>query len=75
LGDDEEGLHRYLTRDNGSGIAPEYLGRIFLPFVKGKTGETGIGLTTVEKIVAVYGGEIRAYNDNGACFEFTLKDY
>ena len=75
LGDDEESLHRYLIRDNGSGIPPEYLGRIFLPFVKGKTGETGIGLTTVEKIVAVYGGEIRAYDDDGACFEFTLKDY
>ena len=75
LGDDEEGLHRYLIRDNGSGIPPEDLGRIFLPFVRGKTGETGIGLTTVEKIVAVYSGEIRAYNDNGACFELTLKDY
>jgi signal transduction histidine kinase len=29
----------------------------------------------VEKIVKAYGGEIRAYNDNGACFEFTLKDH
>ena len=75
LGDDELGAHRYLVRDNGSGVPPEELDKIFIPFFKGETGETGIGLSTVEKIVKVYGGEIRAYNDNGACFEFTLTDY
>jgi signal transduction histidine kinase len=75
LGDDENGLRQYLVRDNGSGIPPEDLDKIFLPYVKGKNGETGIGLSTVEKIVAVYGGEVRAYNDRGTCFRFTLKDY
>jgi len=29
----------------------------------------------VKKIVETYGGEIKAYNDNGACFEFTMRDY
>ncbi len=75
LGDDENGLHRYLLRDNGSGVRPEDLDEIFVPFFKGKTGETGIGLSTVVKIVKVYHGEIRAYVDNGSCFEFTLRDY
>lgn len=37
--------------------------------------ETKLITTTVEKFVAVYGGEIRAYNDRGACFEFTLHDF
>jgi PAS domain S-box-containing protein len=70
---DEPGEHRYLVRDNGPGIPLEDLKRVFLPFFeRGKTGETGIGLATVEKIVRVYGGAIRAYNDGGACFEFTL---
>ena len=69
------GAHRYLVRDNGSGIPPENIDRIFLPFFKGKTGGSGIGLSTVMKIVKLYGGEITAYNDNGASFEFTLKDY
>lgn len=74
LGDDRDGGHRYLFRDNGSGVAPENTGKIFQPFYSG-TNETGIGLATVAKIVKVYGGSIRAYNDNGACFEFVIRDY
>lgn len=46
----EEGeLHQYLVSDNGPGIPPEMIEDIFSPFVKGKTGGTGIGLATVEK--------------------------
>jgi signal transduction histidine kinase len=75
LGYEAEGGHSYLVRDNGSGISPEYIDRIFEPFFKGEPGGSGIGLSTVKKIVEVYGGEIRAYNDGGACFEFTLYDF
>jgi len=67
--------HRFLVRDNGQGIPEEILDDVFIPFVKAQSSGTGIGLSTVEKIVRTYGGEIRAYNDNGACFEFTLRDY
>lgn len=74
LGDDEDGAYRYLVRDNGPGIPPEALGELFEPFFKGEAGGTGIGLSIVEKVVSTYGGQIRAYNDNGACFEFTLMD-
>ena len=75
LGEDRTGGRRYLVRDNGSGITPGNLKKVFIPFFKGATGETGIGLSTVEKIVKIYGGRIRAYNDGGACFEFVLRDY
>ncbi len=75
LGKDESGAHRYRVRDNGRGIAPNNLDRLFEPFFKGEGGGTGIGLATVDKIVKLYGGEIAAYNDNGAVFEFTLKDW
>lgn len=67
--------HRYLVRDNGSGIPEGDLENVFIPFFKGVgTGETGIGLATVEKIVNACGGEIRAYNNDGACFEFSVRD-
>ncbi|MBU1671836.1 MAG: HAMP domain-containing protein [Actinobacteria bacterium] len=75
LGDDLDGGHRYLVRDNGSGIPGWELDKIFVPFFKGRTGETGIGLSTVENIIKVYGGEIQAYNDGGACFEFVLHEF
>lgn len=76
LGEGNGGVHNYLVRDNGPGIPADTLDQVFIPFVKGPgTGDTGIGLSTVEKIVKVYGGTISAYNDNGACFEFSLVDY
>lgn len=71
----EPGLHRYLVKDNGPGIDPGDMDSIFMPFFKsGKTGDTGIGLATVQKLVQLYRGSIRVYNDNGACFEFDIRD-
>lgn len=75
LGDGDRGSHRYLVRDNGSGIPVDSIDKVFEPFFKGKAGGTGIGLAIVEKIVKLYGGSVRAYNGNGACFEFTLRDF
>jgi signal transduction histidine kinase len=74
LGKDEEGGHRYLVRDNSSGIPSDELEKIFIPFFKGRRGTTGIGLATVGKMVEIYSGSIEAYNQNGACFEFVIKD-
>ena len=74
LRDDGAGRHTYLVRDNGAGIPDENLVKVFAPFFKGAKGGTGIGLATVKKITNLYDGSIRAYNDDGACFEFTIKD-
>jgi signal transduction histidine kinase len=75
-GKDSEDAHRYTICDNGPGIPEEHLDKIFTPFFKGGNGaDSGIGLSIVKKIVEVYGGSIRAYNDGGACFEFTIKDF
>lgn len=66
------GQQRYLVCDDGPGIPEEHLGRIFKPFFSGRVGGTGIGLAIVQRIVARYEGEIRAYNDGGACFELSF---
>jgi len=76
LGDDDDGAHRYLIRDNGPGIPADAMNDIFIPFYrKGSGGRWGVGLATVKRIVKLYGGEITVYNDGGACFEFTLRDH
>jgi PAS domain S-box-containing protein len=75
MGEGRDGARRYLIRDNGSGITPGDLDKVFVPFFKGLGGGTGIGLATAEKVVKLYRGHIRAYNDDGACFEFTINDY
>ncbi len=74
LRDPEPGASRFLVRDNGTGIPEELIDHVFDPFFKGPGGGTGIGLSTVQRIVLAYGGYIRAYNEGGACFEFSLGD-
>lgn len=69
-----EDAHRYLVRDNGPGIPLEEVESVFMPFVRGKGGGTGLGLATVQKVVMLYQGEVSVTNDGGACFEFTLRD-
>ena len=73
--DGSEDVHCYSICDNGTGIPPEDLENVFIPFFKSGTGaDTGIGLAIAQKVITVYCGEIRVYNDDGACFEFWLRD-
>lgn len=73
LDETETGVLRYLVRDNGPGIPDGEEEDIFLPFHKGRdSSNTGLGLSIVDRVVRVYGGQIRAFNSGGACFEFTL---
>ncbi len=71
---EREGERVYRVKDNGPGIPEELLPDLFEPFSKGSRGDTGIGLAIAKKVVEAYGGTIRAFNDGGACFEFTLRD-
>jgi PAS domain S-box-containing protein len=71
----ESKSNRFLVKDNGVGIPSDKIHKIFIPFFRGPDGGTGIGLSTVQKAVRLYGGWIRAYNDGGACFEFMINDW
>ena len=76
MGKDREGAHLYKVCDNGPGIPKSDLETVFRPFFKrGKGSDTGIGLSIARKIVEVYGGHIRAYNEDGVCMEFSIKDW
>lgn len=45
-------------RDNGAGIPRELQDKLFMPFVSGKKGGTGLGLALVKKIIEDHDGEI-----------------
>jgi len=61
--------------DNGPGIAPEMLARLFEPFAThGKSKGTGLGLSICQRILQDHGGWIRGANrtEGGAVFSFGL---
>jgi signal transduction histidine kinase len=59
-------------RDNGPGIAPEALARIFSPFYTSKERGTGLGLAISKKVVDAHGGSIEVQSQPGAGAEFTI---
>ncbi|ETT57686.1 integral membrane sensor signal transduction histidine kinase [Paenibacillus sp. FSL R7-277] len=58
--------------DDGPGIAQELLPSLFHRFVKGKNGESGLGLAIARAIVERCGGDLSARNrpEGGAVFTF-----
>lgn len=67
---------RVRISDNGHGIAPAVLSRLFEPFVSTRTHgiAPGLGLTLSQAIVRAHGGQLRCANrhPHGAHFEFDL---
>jgi PAS domain S-box-containing protein len=67
----------YFVSDNGVGIAPQYLSRIFDLFEKldPRSSGTGVGLAIVHRVISVHGGTMWAESEGpgrGATFCFTL---
>lgn len=61
------------VRDEGPGISPEHLPRIFDPFFSTKKRGTGLGLAISSRIVHNHGGRIEvAQSDHGATFRVSL---
>ncbi|MDD4889896.1 MAG: ATP-binding protein [Phycisphaerae bacterium] len=64
---------RLIISDNGVGIEPDRLGRLFVPFEssKGQSG-TGLGLAVAKKIVEEHNGSIAVQSTLGEGTTFTI---
>jgi signal transduction histidine kinase len=69
-----EALARIIVEDNGSGISPENLEKIFTLFMSTKQSRgTGLGLPVSQKIVQEHGGRIVVESQLGQGSRFTLE--
>ena len=66
------GLATVRVRDNGCGIPPEKLDRIFNPFFTTKEKGTGLGMAISKKIVEAHEGAIEVASEVGRGTEFKV---
>lgn len=60
--------------DNGEGILPDVIDKIFVPFFTTKTSGSGIGLSLCKQIMNLHGGTISVRSEKGAgsCFKLVF---
>ena len=63
---------RVTVADQGTGIAPEHLDRIFDPYFTTKQTGSGLGLATIYSIIKRHGGHISVASQLGKGTTFTL---
>jgi PAS domain S-box-containing protein len=76
----EQDLIQFAVIDNGIGITPENLQRLFQPFVQVDSSltrqyeGTGLGLTIVQKLTDLHGGSVQVQSKfgEGSCFTINL---
>jgi PAS domain S-box-containing protein len=70
----DPGHVRVSVQDNGPGVPPDHLPRLFDSFFTTKAAGMGMGLSICRSILEAHGGTISAHNvqDGGAVVSFTL---
>jgi signal transduction histidine kinase len=64
---------RIAVIDNGPGVAPGMMSRIFMPFVTTRARGTGMGLALVQKIVVTHNGRVTAHAEAGGGTRFVVS--
>ncbi len=72
---DEPGMMVIDVTDNGEGIPPDKIDKIWVPFytTKGDRGGTGLGLPACAKIIGQLGGKITVTSEVGAGTTFSVS--
>jgi signal transduction histidine kinase len=68
----DDGGARITVNDDGRGIAPDILPRVFERGVSGKKGGSGIGLSICREIAKRHGGDIAIHSEGGAGTSVTV---
>ena len=68
-----EGVPVITVSDNGYGIVPEAMDKIFVPFFTTKQGGSGIGLSVCRQIMNRHGGSISVISEEEKGTTFTLQ--
>ena len=77
--DEEQDFVEFAVTDNGIGIAPQDLKRLFQPFVQvdSKLNRqfegTGLGLSLVQKLTDLHGGSVHVESQAGTGSRFTVR--
>ncbi len=69
----EKSIHINVS-DNGCGIAPDQIERVFDPFFTKREGGTGLGLAMVHQVITALGGmiDVESQVGKGTCFSVVL---
>lgn len=71
-------MYRFTVTDNGIGMSPEFLNRLFLPFEREDTSMTnqvsgvGLGMAITKNVVQLMGGQIDVESVQGQGSSFTV---
>lgn len=68
----QDGIPVITISDNGSGIVPEALDKVFVPFFTTKPGGSGIGLSVCRQIMNRHGGNITVISEMEKGTVFTM---
>ena len=63
---------RLIVADDGPGIDPDLIGRLFEPFVSRRPGGSGLGLAIVQRAVEAHRGLVLVDSEPGRGATFTV---